>query len=163
MCWDRTRWGGFSLYFMSHFVSQSAHPSLLFKLWHGCVFTGMARLLCWTNCQRYSLLSPQLSPVLKLAEAAEMLSLWLSAWQSLSSILLTPPTLLIQIMPLLLCTGEQIWWFSSLYSWCPQFLILVRMEKCRVVHPTGRYSVLLNVTGLKLKFNLQSGKHEEDL
>lgn len=72
--WDRTRWGGFPLYFMS-LGHQSAHPSLWFKLWQGCVFTDMDRLLCWTNCHRYSLLSP----VLK-----EIPNLWLSAWQSLS-------------------------------------------------------------------------------
>lgn len=59
----------FSLYFTS-LGHQSAHPSVLFKLWHGCVFTDMARLSCWTNCHRYSLLSPQMRPALELVRCS---------------------------------------------------------------------------------------------
>lgn len=97
---------------------------------------------------------PQILPAEPTAEpsskSGEMLNLWLSAWQPLSSILLTPPTWPVQIQPLRLCTGEQTWQFPSLYSWCPRLLILVRMEKCSILHPTERFSVLMNVPGLKL-------------
>lgn len=156
MWWEGTRWSSFSLYFMS-LGHHPAHP-LLFKLWHGCVFTLVARFSCWTSCHRNFLLSPQLSPVLKLAEAAgpELVA----AWKSQSSSPLTPPTLFIAIQPLLLCTGEHIWELSPLYSL--RFLILVRMEKCRVVIPLGGSVPCWMQQGwIAQKIHLQSGKHKD--
>lgn len=52
-------------------ASISLSFTVSFKLWHGCDFTDVARLSCLTNCLRYSLLSPQVSPALKLTEADE--------------------------------------------------------------------------------------------
>lgn len=80
-------------------ASVSLSFTVLFKMWHGCVFTDVARLWCLTNCHTYSLLSPQVNPDFKHTDVDGILSLWLSAWKSLSSSILTPSALEVRIKP----------------------------------------------------------------